>query len=44
MTMADGQVRRIPVVDDDGRLVRIATLDDIAAVIESQSREFEPNE
>jgi len=44
MTMTDGQVRRIPVVDDDGRLVGIATLDHIVAVIESQSREFEPNE
>ena len=54
-TMAEGRVRRIPVVGDDGTLVGIATLDDIvatagemlddvAAVIESQSREFEPDE
>ena len=54
-TMADGRVRRIPIVDDDGRLVGIATLDDVVAtagemlddvatVIESQSREFEPDE
>jgi CBS domain-containing protein len=53
-TMAEGGVRRIPVVDDDGYLVGIATLDDVVAtigemlkdvatVIESQSREFEPD-
>ena len=53
--MAEGRVRRIPVVDDEGTLVGIATLDDVvatagemlddaAAVIESQSREFEPDE
>lgn len=54
-TMAEGQIRRIPVVDDDGTLVGIATLDDVVAttgemladaatVIEGQSREFEPDE
>jgi CBS domain-containing protein len=54
-TMADGAVRRIPVVDDDGKLVGIATLDDVVAttgemlddvatVIESQSREYEPDD
>lgn len=54
-TMAEGRVRRIPVVDDEGTLVGIATLDDVVAtagemlddaatVIESQSREFEPDE
>ncbi|MFD1596394.1 CBS domain-containing protein [Haloplanus litoreus] len=52
-TMAEGRVRRIPVVDDDARLVGIATLDDVVAttgemlkdvatVIEGQSREYEP--
>ncbi|KTG13377.1 CBS domain-containing protein [Haloferax profundi] len=52
--MADGRVRRIPVVGDDGELVGIATLDDVVAtagemlkdvatVIESQSREYEPS-
>lgn len=51
--MAEGRVRRIPVVDDDGDLVGIATLDDVVAtagemlkdvatVIEWQSREFRP--
>ncbi|APE95261.1 CBS domain-containing protein [Halodesulfurarchaeum formicicum] len=54
-TMAEGHVRRIPVVDDTGDLVGIATLDDvvatvgrmledIATVIESQSPEYEPTE
>jgi CBS domain-containing protein len=52
-TMAEGFVRRIPVVDDDGVLVGIATLDDVVAttgemlkdvatVIEGQSREYTP--
>jgi CBS domain-containing protein len=52
-TMAEGYVRRIPVVDDDGMLVGIATLDDVVAttgemlkdvatVIEGQSREYTP--
>ena len=51
--MAEGRVRRIPVVDDDGFLVGIATLDDVVAtvgemlkdvatVIEWQSREYRP--
>ncbi len=54
-TMAEGGVRRIPVVDDDGRLTGIATLDDVVAtagemlddvatVIERQSREYEPDD
>jgi CBS domain-containing protein len=54
-TMADGAVRRIPVVGDDGKLVGIATLDDVVAttgemlddvatVIEAQSREYEPDD
>lgn len=53
--MAEGLIRRIPVVDDDGKLVGIATLDDVVAtagemlddsatVIEGQSREFEPDD
>lgn len=53
--MAAGGVRPIPVVDDDGRLVAIATpddvvatvgelLDDVATTIELQSREFEPDD
>jgi CBS domain-containing protein len=53
--MAEGHVRRIPVVDEDGKLVGIATLDDvvatvgemlddIATVIEYQSREYSPDE
>ena len=52
-TMAEGFVRRIPVVDDEGVLVGITTLDDVVAttgemlkhvatVIEGQSREFTP--
>ncbi|HKL27648.1 MAG TPA: CBS domain-containing protein [Natrialbaceae archaeon] len=51
--MAEAGVRRIPVVDDDGDLTGIATLDDVVAtagemlkdvatVIESQSREYRP--
>ncbi|WP_256558742.1 CBS domain-containing protein [Natronomonas marina] len=55
VTMVEGRVRRIPVVDDEGTLVGIVTLDDVVAttgemlddvatVIESQSREFEPDE
>jgi len=54
-TMAEGRVRRIPVVNDEGTLVGIATLDDVVAtagemlddaatVIEGQSRAFEPDE
>jgi CBS domain-containing protein len=53
--MAEERVRRIPVVDDDGNLTGIATLDDVVAttgemlkdvatVIESQSREYRPEE
>ncbi|AFK21063.1 CBS domain-containing protein (plasmid) [Haloferax mediterranei ATCC 33500] len=53
--MAEGQVRRIPVVDDGGALVGIATLDDVVAttgemlkdvatVIEWQSREYKPED
>jgi len=53
--MAEGRVRRIPVVDDDGNLTGIATLDDVVAtagemlkdvatVIEWQSREYRPEE
>jgi len=53
--MAEGGVRRIPVVNDDGLLVGIATLDDVVAtagemlddvatVIELQSREYEPDD
>jgi CBS domain-containing protein len=52
--MAEGRVRRIPLVDDDGNLTGIATLDDVVAtvgemledvatVIEYQSREYEPS-
>jgi CBS domain-containing protein len=51
--MAEGRVRRMPLVDDDGNLTGIATLDDVVAtvgemledvatVIEYQSREYEP--
>lgn len=51
--MVEGHVRRIPVVDDDGVLVGIATLDDVVAttgemltdvvtVVEYQSREYAP--
>lgn len=51
--MAEEKVRRIPVVNDDGRLVGIATLDDVVAVvgeelenvadvIEAQSPDYSP--
>ncbi|MFB6137121.1 MAG: CBS domain-containing protein [Halobacteriaceae archaeon] len=51
--MAEGRVRRIPVVDADGALTGVATLDDvvavageelknIATVIESQSPDYSP--
>jgi len=39
-TMAEGRVRRIPV--DDVVATAGEMLDDAATVIESQSREFEP--
>jgi CBS domain-containing protein len=53
-TMADGRVRRIPVVDDEGAVVGIVTLDDVVAtvgemlddvatVIQEQSREYAPD-
>lgn len=53
--MADAGVRRMPVVDDAGDLVGIATMDDVVAtlgemlkdvatVIEMQSPAFEPGE
>lgn len=52
--MAESGVRRLPVVDDDGKLVGIATLDDVVAtvgeeledvatVIESQSPGYSPD-
>lgn len=51
--MSDEKVRRMPVVNDDGELVGIVTLDDVvsvtgeelknvAKVIEAQSPEYEP--
>lgn len=53
--MAEHRVRRIPVVDEDGKLQGVVTLDDvvatvgeeldaIAAVIEAQSPEYSPTE
>lgn len=52
--MAEGKIRRLPVVNDDGALQGIVTLDDvvatvgeelndIATVIESQSPEYSPS-
>jgi CBS domain-containing protein len=52
--MAEGRVRRLPVVDDDGTLTGVATLDDvvatageeledIATVIEAQSPDYSPD-
>jgi len=52
--MAEGRVRRVPVVDDDGSLTGVATLDDvvatageeledIATVIEAQSPDYSPD-
>ncbi|MFB6160518.1 MAG: CBS domain-containing protein [Haloferacaceae archaeon] len=52
-TFAEARVRRLPVVDDDGALTGVVTLDDlvatvgeelkdVATVIEAQSREYEP--
>lgn len=52
--LEEGKVRRLPVVDDDGTLVGIVTLDDVvatigeelddvASVIESQSRKYKPS-
>jgi CBS domain-containing protein len=51
--MAEERVRRLPVVDDDGHLTGVATLDDVVAtageeledvatVIEAQSPEYAP--
>lgn len=52
--LEEGKVRRLPVVDDDGKLVGIVTLDDVvatigeelddvASVIEAQSRKYKPS-
>ena len=52
-TFAEAKVRRLPVVDADGHLTGVVTLDDlvavlgeemkdVATVIEAQSREFSP--
>lgn len=33
VTMADGQLRRVPVTDDDGTIVGIVTADDVVATL-----------
>lgn len=39
-TMAARQIRRLPVVDDEGRLVGVVSINDIAAAIDSSEREW----
>lgn len=53
-TMGENRIRRVPVVDDDGQLAGIVTLDDVVAtvgeeleeisdVIEAQSPDYSPD-